>query len=72
MNATIYTSTTPATREYRLMYNFGAWVTKEIIIAESDAEAVFDADTTFTNSNLAGWKYGVALFCGNRKVKQYN
>ena len=28
------------------MYNFGAWVTKEIIIAESDAEAVFDAITT--------------------------
>ena len=72
MNATIYTNATPATREYRLMYNFGAWVTKEIIIAESDAEAVFDADTTFANSNLAGWKYGFALFCGNRKVKQYN
>ena len=55
MNATIYTNATPATREYRLMYNFGAWITKEIIIAESDAEAVFDADTTFANSNLA-WK----------------
>jgi hypothetical protein len=71
MNATINT-TLPNTREYRLMYLFGAWVTKEVIIAESDAEAVFDADMAFANSSLDNWKYGVALFCGNRKVKQYN
>lgn len=71
MNATIYTNATPATREYRLMYLWGAWITKEIICAESDAEAVFDADTTFAASRLQGWKHGVALFCGNRKVKQY-
>lgn len=71
MNATINT-TVPNTREYRLMYLFGAWVTKEVIIAESDAEAVFDADMAFANSNLDNWKYGVALFYGNRKVKKYN
>ena len=58
-------------KEYRLMYLFGAWVTKEVIIAETDNEAIFDADEAFANSNLANWKYGVALFCGNRKVKQY-
>lgn len=50
---------------------FGAWVTKEVIVAENDMEAIFDADKTFANSNLANWKYEVALFCGNRKVKQY-
>ena len=72
MNATINTTATPNTKEYRLMYLFGAWVTKEVIIAESDAEAVFDADMVFANSNLGNWKYGVALFRGNRKVKQYN
>ena len=53
------------------MYLFGAWVTKEVIIAETDNEAIFDADEAFANSNLANWKYSVALFCGNRKVKQY-
>ena len=72
MSATINTTATPNTKEYRLMYLFGAWVTKEVIIAESDAEAVFDADMVFANSNLDNWKYGVALFRGNRKVKQYN
>ena len=65
-------SATINTKEYRLMYLFGAWVTKEVIIAESDAEAVFDADMTFASSNLPNWRYGVALFCGNRKVKEYN
>ena len=72
MNATINTTAAPSTREYRLMYLFGAWVTKEVIIAESDAEAVFDADMTFASSNLGNRQYGVALFCGNRKVKKYN
>lgn len=71
MNATIHTSAAPQTREYRLMYLFGAWVTKEVIYAESDAEAVFDADMTFASSNLGNWRYGVALFCGNRMVKHY-
>ena len=53
------------------MYMFGAWVTKEVIAAECDAEAVYDADATFATSRLGEWKYGVALFCGNRKVKEY-
>lgn len=65
------TLSTPNFNEYRLMYFFGAWITKEAIIAENDAEAIFDANETFANSDLTGWKHGVALFCGNRKVKQY-
>lgn len=69
MNA--ITLSQPTFNEYRLMYYFGAWMTKEIIVAESDAEALFDANEAFANSSLSGWKYEVALFCGNRKVKQY-
>jgi hypothetical protein len=69
MNITL---STPNFKEYRLMYCFGAWVTKDIIVAENDAEAVFDADESFSQSNLSNWKYGVALFCGNRMIKQYN
>lgn len=60
-----------ATREYRLMYMFGAWVTKSVIYAENDAEAIFDADMDFSYSRLGEWKHGVALFCGNRMVKSY-
>ena len=59
------------TAKYTLMYFFGAWVTKEVIYAESDAEAIFDADATFNGSRLENWPHGVALFCGNRKVKEY-
>ena len=68
MNITL---STPTFKTYKLMYFFGAWITKEVIAAENDAEAVFDADQTFADSNLSGWKYGVALFCGNRKIKEY-
>lgn len=60
-----------ATREYRLMYMYGAWVTKSVIYAENDAEAIFDADMDFSDSQLGEWKHGVALFCGNRMVKSY-
>ena len=60
-----------ATREYRLMYFFGAWIPKCTIIAENDKEAVFDADEAFENSRLGEWKHRVALFCGNRLVKEY-
>ena len=60
-----------STREYRLMYFFGAWVSKCTIIAENDKEAVFDADQIFKDSHLQGWEHGVALFCGNRMVKEY-
>lgn len=59
------------TAKYTLMYFFGAWVTKEVIYAESDQEAIFDADMTFNDSRLASWPNGVALFCGNRMVKEY-
>lgn len=68
MNMTL---STPTFKTYKLMYFFGAWITKEVIAAENDAEAVFDADATFAESRLSEWKHGVVLFCGNRKVKQY-
>lgn len=53
------------------MYFFGAWIPKCTIIAENDKEAVFDADEAFNSSRLGEWKHGVALFCGNRLVKEY-
>lgn len=62
---------TPRLSEYRLMYLFGAWITHEVICAESDAEAIFDADASFTQSRLQNWKHGVALFKGNKRVKTY-
>jgi len=62
----------PEVKEYRLKYYFGTWITKSIICAESDAEAIHDADEYYSESCLNGWKYPVALFCGNRKVKDYN
>ena len=58
-------------REYRLMYFYGAWITKERFAAETDAEAIFDADATFNNSHLKNWAHGVALFRGNKRVKTY-
>lgn len=59
------------TKEYRVMYFFGTWVTKETFAAESDKEAIFDADMIINDSNLKDWQHGVALFCGSRKVKTY-
>lgn len=59
----------PNIREYRVMYLFGAWVTKEIIFAESDDEAKYDAAESA--ESLKNWPYAVALFCGNRKVVSY-
>ena len=53
------------------MYIFGAWITKARFAAESDAEAIFDADAIFSNSNLKNWTHGVALFRGNKRVKIY-
>lgn len=58
------------TYEYKLMYMFDAWVTAEVIIAECDEEAIFDA--TEHAGKLAGWKHGVALFRGNRLVHRFN
>jgi hypothetical protein len=65
------TTTTTTLKTYKVMYFFGAWVTKETFAAESDKEAIFDADMIISNSNLNDWQHGVALFCGNRKVKTY-
>ena len=70
VNVTTYI---PKTKEYRLRYFFGTWMTSSIIFAENDAEAIHDADEAYNeNGNLADWQYPVALFCGNRKVKEYN
>jgi hypothetical protein len=70
VNVTTYI---PKTKEYRLRYFFGTWMTSSIIFAENDAEAIHDADEVYNrNGNLADWQYPVALFCGNRKVKEYN
>ena len=60
------------TKEYCIYYWFGFWHPTKSFYAESDAEAIFDADAEFANNkNLQNWKHDVALFCGNRKVKQY-
>jgi hypothetical protein len=67
------TTCIPKTKEYRLRYFFGTWMTSSIIFAENDAEAIHDADEIYNdNGNLADWQYPVALFCGNRKIKEYN
>jgi len=55
--------------EYKLMYLWGAWITKVRIYAENDDEAIFDAAEHA--KNLMNWPYSVALFCGNRLVKRY-
>ena len=68
----ITTNNIPTLKTYRLMYFFGTWVTKSIIPAECDNEAIFDADDEYSESNLNNWQYPVALWCGNRKVKEYN
>lgn len=60
--------TAPTIREYKLMYRFGAWVTKSSIYAESDAEALHDAREIFDESALGRWSYEVALWRGTRKV----
>lgn len=70
-NNNITMSETINTKEYKVMFKFGAWLSKETFTAESDAEAIFDADAIVNNSNLKNWQNGVALWCGNRMVKQY-
>ena len=73
MESVNVTTTLPKTKEYRLRYFFGTWMTSSIIFAENDAEAIHDADEVYNeNGNLADWRYPVALWCGNRKVKEYN
>jgi hypothetical protein len=70
MNVAINTNLT--TKEYRLMYYYCAWVTSSIIIAESDEEAIHDADAIMAERNVSNFRGNIALFCGNRKVKKYN
>lgn len=71
INSVKVSSNLPAFNTYRLMYKYGAWNTKATFICESDAEAIHDTDEFFSNSNIKNWSYGVALFQGNRLVKQY-
>ena len=71
MNSVKISNELPAMKSYRLMYFFGVWITKSIIPAECDNEAIFDADDEYSESNLNNWQYPVALWCGNRKVKSY-
>lgn len=59
------------TKKYCIYYWCGFWHPRRSFYAECDAEAIFDADIEFANSRLKDWKHDVALFCGNRKVKQY-
>ena len=73
MNIVKISTELPAMKSYRLMYFFGVWTTKAIFHAENDAEAIHDCDEVYNeNGNLADWRYPVALFCGNRKIKEYN
>lgn len=60
-------------KTYRLMYFFGTWVTDCTICAECDKEAIFDCDEIMAHKDsLKNWNYPVALWCGNRRVKDYN
>lgn len=62
----------PEVQEYRLMYLFGAWITKERIYAETDEEAIHDADEVYKEAkSLHEWRYRVALMQGDRVVKEY-
>ena len=61
----------PDVQEYKLKYLWGAWITKETIYAETDEEAIFDADEIFKNDKtLHNWN-GVALVQGDRFIKSY-
>lgn len=71
INSVKVSSNLPTFNTYRLMFKCGAWNTRATFICESDAEAIHDADEFFSNSNIKNWSYGVALFQGNRLVKQY-
>lgn len=65
-------SQNPEVQEYRLMYLFGAWITKERIYAETDEEAIHDADEVYKEAkSLHEWRYRVALMQGDRVVKEY-
>jgi hypothetical protein len=57
-------------KTYKVMYYFGAWISKETFAAESDAEAIFDADMIVATAPARG-KLTYALWQGNRRVKTY-
>lgn len=62
----------PRVKEYRIMYLWGVWITHAKVYAETDEEAIFDADEVFKNAkNLHNWKMGVCLIQGDRFVKTY-
>ena len=61
----------PEVQEYKLKYLWGAWITKETIYAETDEEAIFDADEIFKNNKMLHNWNGVALVQGDRFVKSY-
>ncbi len=50
------------------MYFVGVWVTAKRFAAESDEEAIFDADN---EPRVASNNLQYTLFCGNRKVQEY-
>ena len=57
------------TYEYKLRYYYaGLWFTSETIIADSDYEAIFDADRA---EKKASDKLVYALWRGNRVIKRY-
>ena len=66
----IMTHTTNTLKTYKVMYYFGAWISKETFAAESDAEAIFDADMIVANAPARG-KLTYALWQGNRRIKTY-
>lgn len=59
------------TKEYRLMYYYGVWMTSKILYAECDAKAIFDARNEFKQAK-ATYRLPYALWCGNRLVKRFN
>ena len=61
----------PEVQEYKLKYLWGAWITKETIYAETDEEAIFDADEIFKNDKTLHKWNGVALVQGDRFIKNY-
>ena len=61
----------PEVQEYKLKYLWGAWITTETIYAETDEEAIFDADEIFKNNKMLHNWNGVALVQGDRFVKSY-
>ena len=72
-----HATNTPRTmKTYKLMYFFGVWHTAIRYAAESDAEAIFDCDLDYYfpepgMADLRNWRYGVALWRGNKLVKEY-